>query len=532
MSLTLSIASYQRLSPGQAAQYTLDQGRCTIGRAPDNDWVLADPEMVLSKSHCVVGYRDGDYFLTDTSTNGVYVNQAEQRLGRGNSVKLQHGDVLILGDYEIQVSLGHDAGITPGPAPVDDLFGDQTEQLGLRDWDARKSPDSLASADGDPLTESTADPLGLDDEAPPDDWQKHSEFDHLPSEQAFFQAPEAAPETRPEPSAGTADSPPAAGPQQVIPDDWEDSLIFKSAPAAAQSMPSEPAPAKEPAPAEEDPFDFLNEPIDLDRIQVDAPTDSAEPAPAPGAPAAEPDPLDLGDEPKTSPKAVEQAPPEPAPAPPPPAAAQVQPPSTAGRVATGHDGGAMAAFLRGSGLQPGDLPPGVATELLLEQFGKLFRQTAQGMMELLRARSSIKNEFRIERTMVGPVANNPLKVLPTVEEVMKAMLAQRSDIWMTADHAIQEGFEDIRAHELAMIAGMQAALGQLLERFDPVQLEEELGQHSRLADLMAGGRKARYWDAFTRLYSKLAARAEDDFQDLFRKEFAKAYEEQLEKLRS
>jgi predicted component of type VI protein secretion system len=29
----------------------------------------------------------------------------------------------------------------------------------------------------------------------------------------------------------------------------------------------------------------------------------------------------------------------------------------------------------------------------------------------------------------------------------------------------------------------------------------------------------------------LAARAEDDFQDLFRKEFAVAYEEQLDKLR-
>ena len=151
-------------------------------------------------------------------------------------------------------------------------------------------------------------------------------------------------------------------------------------------------------------------------------------------------------------------------------------------------------------------------------------------MELLRARGNIKSEFHIERTMVGPMQNNPLKILPTVDDAMHAMLLRRDKTWIPADRAIDEGFDDLRAHELAVMAGMQAALTHLLAAFDPARLEQELGQNSTWSNLLAGGRKARHWDAFTALYSKIAAKAEDDFQELFRKEFSRAYQIQLQKL--
>ena len=513
MSLTLRITSYQRLSPGQSGEYTLGQGRCSIGRGPDNDWVLADPEMVLSKKHCTVEYRDGDYYLTDTSTNGVYVNHSEQRLGRGNSAKLSNTDTLTLGDYDIQVVLDQAASASAGA--VDSLFGEQTEQLDLQNWQGERPVDPFAAPAADPLSTAGADPLGLesDDSTAEEDWRKSAEFDHLPSEHAFFQAPGVASEPPHDSTEPVAMSPESGG-DSVIPDDWEDSLIFKSS-----APPAKPAAATSPQPPEntdegDDPFAFLD---------TAPPIESIEPTPPAAEPPADP-------EPSPEPPAAEDRPPAPAEQPVSPVTASPVPPSPA--VATPTEGDpVLAAFLRGCGLQPSDLPAGMDVVPLVEQFGKLYRQTAEGMLELLRARSNIKNEFRIERTMVGPVANNPLKILPTVEEAMKAMLGRQDGIWMSADRAIAEGFEDIRAHELAMIAGMQAALGQLLERFDPVTLEEELGEYSRLANLMAGGRKARYWDAFTRLYGKLAARAEDDFQDLFRKEFAVAYEEQLDKLR-
>jgi type VI secretion system protein len=46
----LTITSYQRLSPGQETSKTLDRGSIGIGRAAQSDWVLQDPERILSET--------------------------------------------------------------------------------------------------------------------------------------------------------------------------------------------------------------------------------------------------------------------------------------------------------------------------------------------------------------------------------------------------------------------------------------------------------------------------------------------------
>ena len=113
---------------------------------------------------------------------------------------------------------------------------------------------------------------------------------------------------------------------------------------------------------------------------------------------------------------------------------------------------------------------------------------------------------------------------------MITLLTKRGATYMPPLRALQEGFDDIKAHELAMMAGMQAALTHLLERFNPQALENELGQRSLLENILAGSRKARYWDLFTKLYAEIAREAEEDFRDLFGKEFVRAYEDQSRKI--
>lgn len=101
---------------------------------------------------------------------------------------------------------------------------------------------------------------------------------------------------------------------------------------------------------------------------------------------------------------------------------------------------------------------------------------------------------------------------------------------MPAVRAVKEGFDDIKAHQLAVMAGVQAALLNLLRRFDPQALETRLGQQSMLDNIMPSKRKARYWEVFTLLYNEIAKEAEDDFQELFGREFARAYQEQINRL--
>ncbi len=105
MPLKLTITSFQRLSPGQESTRILEHGSLMIGRAAQNDWILQDPERILSSNHCVIHCKGGGYFLTDTSTNGTFVNDSEQRIPRNQTVQLDDGDHFVLGEYEIEVNV-------------------------------------------------------------------------------------------------------------------------------------------------------------------------------------------------------------------------------------------------------------------------------------------------------------------------------------------------------------------------------------------------------------------------------------------
>jgi type VI secretion system FHA domain protein len=80
-------------------------GGGTIGRSLESDWVLPDGQRYLSSRHASIDYRSGSYYIVDTSTNGVYVNDSEQPVGRGNPQRLFTGDRIRLGEYEISVDI-------------------------------------------------------------------------------------------------------------------------------------------------------------------------------------------------------------------------------------------------------------------------------------------------------------------------------------------------------------------------------------------------------------------------------------------
>ena len=81
------------------------EGVLTVGRGADCGWVLNDPDRALSKQHCTITRTDDGYVLTDTSTNGVFLDGARRPLGRGQAAPLSDGSVVVLGPYRIRVSI-------------------------------------------------------------------------------------------------------------------------------------------------------------------------------------------------------------------------------------------------------------------------------------------------------------------------------------------------------------------------------------------------------------------------------------------
>ncbi|HEV7985190.1 MAG TPA: FHA domain-containing protein [Steroidobacteraceae bacterium] len=118
MALKLTILSEQRAQLGSRASIVFGVGGGSIGRAHDNDWVLPDPERYLSAHHARVKFRDGAFHLSDTSTNGVFINERNDALGRRSTYVLCDGDRLRLGDYDITVSIDVERAEAPEASDV------------------------------------------------------------------------------------------------------------------------------------------------------------------------------------------------------------------------------------------------------------------------------------------------------------------------------------------------------------------------------------------------------------------------------
>ena len=436
MSLCLTITSYHKITPGQCAEKSMNQGSMAIGRSSDNDWVLPDPERLVSSQHCVIQYKDGRYYLTDNSTNGVELVNAGVRMRRGNSELLQNGELIRIGDYEIQARI------------------DFNVQVADSQPFAGESPNSFEALMGAVVNAPVATPViapqfqgassmdtlpDLFDFLSPTAVPPPPVPDHVPCEQHDFRPPTPV-------AVPVVEAPPVSG--SVIPEDWD---LFGDAPA---------------------------------------PLVSAPPPPPPSAPII----------------------------PPPPVVEPMLP------VADSQQPDLLQAFLRGAGLDQLRLDKAQA-EAQMESIGRSYRLMVEGLIDVLRARASLKGEFRMQQTMIQPAENNPLKFAPNAEEALLLLLRHGNQAFMAPDLAVRDSFDDLRAHQLAVMAGVEAAIKHLLTRFEPAQLEERMGKPGGLSSIFNGSRQAQYWQQFTELYSNISREAQEDFQDLFGREFSRAYEE-------
>ncbi|HTW26706.1 MAG TPA: type VI secretion system-associated FHA domain protein TagH [Acetobacteraceae bacterium] len=223
MALTLSIL---RCPEGVAPESRrIERGRFSIGRGPENDWMLADPERHLSKRHCLLAWRRDEWHVADLSTNGTYLNREATPIGRDQAQALRDGDRLRFGAYEIEVRITEEpASLPPRRAgraiSQADPFGD----------------DPFAAPPAAPGTEAETPALpsfgGI--ALPPDDDRLRPpdgpvQPDHSPALADAFRPPR-----------------PAAG---ALPDDWDRSLSLHARPPVPQAARAAPEPAAAPAAA-------------------------------------------------------------------------------------------------------------------------------------------------------------------------------------------------------------------------------------------------------------------------------------------
>ena len=432
MLLELSVLSYHRLSPRQVALKRFDSKGGTLGRAEHADWHLPDPERVVSSVHGRISYHNDDFWITDTSTNGLFVNRSVAPLGNGNKHLLVDGDLLCLGDYEIKVAI-----VAPAKQSSTDSQATKAEAA-----PAQISSDSAVAGQGLAVSAFGAADFGTNAEAGQAtalsgsaamssvDTMAYRDADVLANNDMLTES--------------------FAPPQSLIPDDWQPQW-------QQQALP--------------------DEPLKLENTEVNS------------VAAVEP----------SAPVALE-------------------------RQASAEQ--CLQAFLSALNV-PSPPAQQLQNPAWWGQLGQALQASLQGVIEVMRSRSEMKNTLRVNQTTFQQRENNPLKFSASVSEAFHNLFNHNASSFMGPRQAITAAFADISQHEAAIIAGAAGAMQGLLTQLTPQLIEQRDFGASFIDKVNPAQRYSRYWNLYQALHQELMAEVTRTAKGGVNDDFIRAYEDYL-----
>ncbi|WP_299196612.1 type VI secretion system-associated FHA domain protein TagH [uncultured Tateyamaria sp.] len=429
--MTVNLIIESAATPQARMSFTYEFGQVVIGRGADADWQLDDPERYLSRSHCILAIVDGKLTATDASRGGTFVDGSETALGTGNSVVLEDGMRLRMGDFVFRVDMAAETAQNQNP----EIPQRKTSHFDFSQDDTRVRPEpaprpeslpdpfdpydhASGHSDTEQIEASSPKPFGLDD--PFDlDLADRTPQEAVPSSGGYFDAPISRDE--------------ATAPVETPDKEREDTVVVE--------------------------FTSDTRPIDTNAVTTQE---------------------------------------------------------------TVTDGEVLAALLNGMGLGTdaiGSDPVTQATEI-----GRQYRLLIDGVMQLLRARASAKQQVRVAQTLISSADVNPLKFLTTADDALDAMISGDRPGYQSADDAIVGAYRDLADHQLRTWHALQSALRRMIDQFDPEQIEKEIAETGVLEALLAGGKSAQLWQTYTEKYKEIARAAEERFLGEVGDNFRDAYE--------
>jgi FHA domain-containing protein len=516
MQIRIDVVAIKGAAALQPLGALFDVSGGTIGRVDSNKLVLADSDRTVSRVHAQIVYRDDHFVIVDRGSNALQWNG--QLLGAGNEAKLASGDKLFIGSFELSVAVlaaqpQANTRLNPQASDQipDDPFADlldglpHTTPVAAAGPTATSKPQSAAALSNafdpfddllDPMPQMQPKPAYSPNNLSLGKLDAADDFSDLglgpgsegKSLDALFGLDDVKPHS--DPFAFSASADPLMQPNTTGDADPLKSLgvVHK----ASASPVSDHIPALQHA--------YVPPPTRTEFVPVD-PNTTISRMPQPKREK----PLERLHNPMNA------------------ASSNVNG-SVVSQVEVSSDE-LLAALLRG--LQMTHQAPQTLTPELMERMGSILRTSAEGTIQLLLTRQEFKRELRADVTMIASTQNNPLKFSPTPEVALAHLLGEQVRGFMAPRDAMRDAFNDLKAHQLGVMVGMKAALTQLLERFTPEALEEKIAAKSKLDVLFTANRKAKLWDQFCTLQKGITREAEDDFHNLFGKEFANTYDEQM-----
>jgi len=188
----------------------------------------------------------------------------------------------------------------------------------------------------------------------------------------------------------------------------------------------------------------------------------------------------------------------------------------------------VEAFCRGAGIDPASIS--LETQhALLQLAGQMTREVVLGLMDVLKGRADQKSRLRLSQTGIQPADNNPLKFSASVDEALvKLFDGHNNSRYLGPVDAIRDSFADLRAHQQALSAAIQAAIDEVMNRIEPGELQEKFDRGLKRGALLGAANRMKYWDLYTEFYHVLNQRNEQNLPTLFAEELARTYAEKAQ----
>ncbi|PDT64840.1 hypothetical protein CO683_35900 [Bradyrhizobium ottawaense] len=556
MHLILGILGEKAESLGQNARKAFGPEGGSVGRGLGCKWHLPDPTNMLSARHASIAFNGIGFTITDTSTNGVYINTVDAPLGRGNTAPLADGDTLYMASYIISVMIEND------PA-------EERQRLGVAGSNAERLGGTMQALPSSSLVKERPNvplpgvrPLTRDADL------RHDPLMAIVGRQSSYSQAQVGPQAIASPQAPH----PSCFPKDVIFGNEAGSVdpnLLTELPRRLSSASTTEKPSsyallgeKEPplvasshrpirsdgggAPLSGRPAPTIPDDLDLTGLlpekssrgvsprpskpRFEAPNETIQVAHDPLGPALTNDLWTLRGLGRLASRPGEYeldrlaGPKEPAALRPVGAAevgsgVAIETPLLP--VASPPDADELQAFWNVLGFNSSLVLPTQRREFFAE-LARALAEMANGLHSILAAWTMVKNECQIETTRIRADNDNAFKFMKNNHDALREALATDHGV-LRLSRSVREGFDDIKAHEVAAIAAMRGAVGNVLTRMSPQRIESDGANNGRFGPRVD---KTKLWDRFVELHASMVNDIDRTARAYIAEEFTRSYESQ------
>ena len=181
-------------------------------------------------------------------------------------------------------------------------------------------------------------------------------------------------------------------------------------------------------------------------------------------------------------------------------------------------GSLLEAFCDGAGLDASLLSSEDPAEIM-RRAGAVYRQMVLGIGDLMTERDRARGQYKLSRTTIGGVGNNPFKWAPTQRLAVDLLLAGSGN-FLSGPAALQASFRDIKRHLIATFAGLHGSLRAAINAFEPKALDAAAADKSSLLK----SRAACQVEEVARRHADLSAQLEAANGGTLERAFVAAYD--------